>query len=142
MTIASVLLKSASVLLTSVALASQILPAFAADDAHAGYLATVASYKPMAGFNHLIGATRFVGYFLPAPDACKVTVFEAAADDETLATPPRRIDVVIAAGDRSEFAAGDGSALAIACAVDADAIRIAPQHRTTVSLAPASAVVR
>ena len=96
----------------------------------------------MAGFNHVVGATRFVGYFLQAPGACKVTVFEAAASDEALATPPLRIDIAIPAGDRSEFGAGAGSALAIACTIDADAIEIAPQTRTTVSVAPVSEVAR
>jgi len=35
-----------------------------------------------------------------------------------------------------ELAAGDGSALAIACTADADAIKIAPQHPTKVVVAP------
>ena len=83
----------------------------------------------MAGFNHVVGPTRFVGYFLQAPDACRVTVFKAAANDEALVSPPERIESYIAAADRREFAAGDGSALAIACKADADAIKIAPQQR-------------
>jgi hypothetical protein len=124
----------ASVLLASVVLAGQIQPTLAASGGHAAYLASVAVYKPMQGFNHVVGPTRFVGYFLEAPGACKVTVFEAGADDEALATPPRRIDVDVAAADRSEFPAGDGSALAIACSADADAIEVAPQSRTTLSL--------
>lgn len=132
----------ASILATSVVLASQIHSAFAGDGAHARYLASVATYKPMAGFNHVVGKTRFVGYFLQSPDACKVTVFEAVADDEALATPPRRIDIVVPAGDRSEFDAGDGSALAIACTADADAIKIAPQTRPIISVAPADEAVR
>ena len=132
----------ASVLATSVILAGQVHSTFAADGAHSRYLASVATYKPMAGFSHVVGATLFVGYFLPSPDACKVTVFEAAAYDESLATPPRRIDIVVRAGDRSEFDAGDGSALAIACTADADAIKIAPQTRPSVSVAPANEAVR
>ncbi len=131
-----------SVLMASVVLASQVHPTFAADGGHFRYLASVATYKPMAGFNHVVGAVRFVGYFLPAPDACKVTVFEAAASDEALATPPRRIDIVVRAGDRAQFEAGDNSALAIACTADADAIKVAPQIRTSVSVAPASEAVR
>ena len=123
----------ASVLLASAVLASQIEPTFAASGGHAAYLASVAVYKPMQGFNHVVGPTRFVGYFLEAPGACKVTVFEAGADDEALATP-RRIEVDLAAADRSEFPAGDGSALAIACSADADVIEVAPQSRTTLSL--------
>ncbi len=132
----------ASTLAMSFVLASQVHPTFAANGTHARYLASVATYKPMAGFNHVVGATRFVGYFLPSPDACKVTVFEAAANDETLAIPPRRIDIVVRAGDRSEFDAGDGSALAIACTADADTIKIAPQIRPSVSVAPATEAIR
>lgn len=120
----------ASVLLASAALASPVAPAQAGEMAHAGYLASVATYKPMAGFNHVVGPTRFVGYFLPSKDACRVTVFEAAANDEALRMAPQRVEIDIAAGDRSEFAAGDGSALAIACTADADAIKVAPQRRT------------
>ena len=61
------------------------------------------------------------------PDRCSVTVFTAGADDEALITPPRRIDIDIEAGDRNELTAGDGSALAIACTAEADAIKVAPQ---------------
>jgi hypothetical protein len=103
--------------------------AFGAENDHWGYLASVATYKPMAGFNHVVGPTRFVGYFLPAADRCLLTVFEAAANDEALVVPPRRIAIDIEATGRAEFPAGDGSALAIACTADADAIKIAPQHR-------------
>ena len=42
----------------------------------------------------------------------------------------------LAAAGRSELAAGDGSALAIACTADADAIKIAPQHPTNVVFTP------
>jgi hypothetical protein len=98
---------------------------------HAAYLASVATYKPMAGFNHVVGPNRFVGYFLPAPDRCLVTVFQAAANGEALVRPPSRAEIDIAAGGRSELDAGDGSALAIACTVDADANKIAPQYRPT-----------
>jgi hypothetical protein len=101
----------------------------AAENNHSAYLASVATYKPMAGFNHIVGPTRFVGYFLPGPNLCRVTLFEAAADDETLAVPPRRIAIDIEAASRAEFPAGDGSALAIACTADADVIKIAPQRR-------------
>jgi hypothetical protein len=124
-----------SILLTSAVLASQLHPAVAAGNAHAGYFASVATYKPAAGFNHVVRQTRFVGYFLQAPNLCRVTVLQAAAEDEALLTPPRRMEIDIGAGDRSELPAGDGSALAIACTSDADAIKIAPQHRATVSVA-------
>jgi hypothetical protein len=93
---------------------------------HAGYLASVATYKPMQGFNHVVGAKRFVGYFMPGKNVCSVTVMVALADDDRLATPPQRIQVEIPAADRSELAAGGGDALGIACTVDADAIKVAP----------------
>jgi len=57
-----------SVVFTSVLLASQIQPTLASN--HDAYLASVSTYKPMAGFNHVVGSTRFVGYFLLAQDAC------------------------------------------------------------------------
>jgi hypothetical protein len=120
-------MSKACIFLTYVVLAAQVLPSLAAGGSHSAYLGTVATYKPMDGFNHVVGATRFVGYFLQSPDACQVTVFEAAANDEALATPPRRIEITVSAAGRSEFDAGDGSALAIACTADADAIKVAPQ---------------
>jgi hypothetical protein len=117
-----------SVLLSSVVVASLTQPGFAANNTHAAYLSSVSTYKPMAGFNYVVGPTRFVGYFLRAPGLCRVTVFKAGADDEALISPPERMEVDIAAAGRSELTAGDGSALAIACTADADAIKIAPQH--------------
>ena len=118
-----------SIFTMTVILASPLQPAFGAANDHWTYLASVATYKPRAGFNHVVGPTRFVGYFLPAPDRCLVTIFQSAANDEALVTPPRRFEINILAGGRSDFDAGEGSALAIACTVDADAIKIAPQHR-------------
>ncbi len=99
-------------------------------DSHADYMKRVATYKPMAGFNHVVGGERFVGYFLAGPDRCDVTVFQARADDESLTSPPRRFVLQIAAGGRSELEAGSMAALAIACTADADAIKIAPQIRS------------
>jgi hypothetical protein len=81
----------------------------------------------MGGFNHVVGNKRLVGYFLAAPDLCRVTLFQAMADDEALVVPPRRLEIDIKAADRAELDAGDGAALAIACTADADAIKIAPQ---------------
>ena len=81
----------------------------------------------MAGFNHVVGNKRFVGYFLAARDLCRVTVFEAIADDVALIVPPNRFEIDIKAADRAELDAGEGAALAIACIADADAIKIAPQ---------------
>ena len=72
-----------SVLLTSAILAAQIHPTFVVDDTHAEYLASVSTYRPMAGFNHVVGPNRFVGYFMQAPGVCQVTVFKAAADDKS-----------------------------------------------------------
>jgi hypothetical protein len=110
------------------ALSSQIAPAVAAERGHWRYWASVSTYMPMADFNHVVGPTRFVGYFLAGPDRCRVTVFMAAADDEALVRPPRRFEFDVAAGGRNEIPAGGGSALAIACTADADAIKVAPQQ--------------
>jgi hypothetical protein len=125
-----------SVLLSSAVLASLIQPVFAGDNTHAAYLASVSTYRPMAGFNHVVGPTRFVGYFLQTAGLCRVTVFKAAADDEALISAPERMEIDVAAGGRSELAAGDGSALAIACTADADAIKIAPQYQKKLAVAP------
>jgi hypothetical protein len=114
-------------ILPILAVAPLALPAPATARDHAAYLASVATYKPLAGFNHVVGNRRFVGYFLAAPDLCRVTVFEAIADDEALVVPPNRLEIDIKAADRAELDAGEGAALAIACTADADAIKIAPQ---------------
>jgi hypothetical protein len=113
----------------SAILAAPFAPAFAAESNHWAYVMSVATYKPMAGFNHVVGPTRFVGYFLQSPDLCRVTVFTAAADDDRLVEPPKRMQIDIRAADRAELPADDGSALAIACTADADLIKIAPQRR-------------
>jgi hypothetical protein len=89
-------------------------------------LASVSFYKPMQGFNHIVGDKRFVGYFLSENGACSVTVITAIADDERLVVPPKRVTVIIKAADRAEFPAGNGDALGIACNVDADRISVAP----------------
>jgi hypothetical protein len=125
-----------SILLSSVVLISQIQPDFAAGNTHVAYLASVSTYKPMAGFNHVVGPTRFAGYLLQRPGLCEVTVLTAAADDEALVSPPERMKIDIAAAGRSELPAGDGSALAIACTADADAIKIAPQYQKKLVVAP------
>jgi hypothetical protein len=117
-----------AIFLSAALLSSQLAPALAAEGGHWAYLQSVSTYRPMAGFNHVVGPTRFVGYFLSGPDRCRVTVFTAAADDEALVQPPRRIEFDLAAGGRNEIPAGDGSALAIACTADADAIKVAPQQ--------------
>jgi len=124
----SIYLASTTALLAAIFLASQPESSLGAENNHWNYLASVSTYKPLAGFNHVVGPTRFVGYFLASAGHCKVTVFQAAANDEALLTLPSRAEINIDAGGRSELDAGDGSALAIACTVDADAIKIAPQH--------------
>jgi hypothetical protein len=106
-----------------------VAAAEAAENSHWACLASTATYKPMAGFNQIVGPTRFVGYFLPGPNLCRVTLFEAAADDQSLVVPPRRTTIDIEAAGRAEFPAGDGSALAIGCTAEADTIKIAPQRR-------------
>jgi len=118
-------MKTAKILLSAAVVLGAVSLAGAAT--HADLVKTVATYKPMAGFIHVVGDTRFVGYFLPGPDRCDVTLFQAGANDEALATPARRTLLQIAAGGRSEIDAGPDSALAIACTADADAILIAPQ---------------
>jgi hypothetical protein len=119
---------SVSIFLSAALLSSQLAPALAAENGHWAYLESVSTYRPMARFNHVVGPTRFVGYFLTRPGRCLITVFTAAADDEALVQPPHRIDFDLAAGGRNEIPAGDGSALAIACTADADLIKIAPQQ--------------
>ena len=110
-------------------LAAATLASAATAQTHGEYLAAVASYKPMAAFDHEVAGAKFVGYFLAAPDRCDVTVFEARADDEAQAFAPRRIVLQIAAGGRSELPVGPDAALAIACDADATSIKIAPQMR-------------
>ena len=112
-------------ILAAAAMLSAASATFAAP--HSEITRTVATYKPMAGFNHVVGDTRFIGYFLAGPDRCDVTVFTSRADDEALTVPARRSLFQIAAGGRNEIEAGPDSALAIACSIDADVIKVAPQ---------------
>ena len=114
-------------ILTILVVAPLALPPPATAHDHAAHLASVATYKPLAGFNHVVGNKRFVGYFIAAPDLCRVTVFEAIADDVALIAPPKRLEIDIKSADRAELNAGEGAALAIACTSDAHAIKIAPQ---------------
>jgi hypothetical protein len=95
---------------------------------HESYMRSVAIHAPLAGFNHVVGDTRFVGYFQALPGRCHVTVFKAGAEGEKLVVAPVKLDLMIAAGDRAELKVSHGEALAIACTVDADAIAIAPQY--------------
>ena len=111
-----------------VAAAAALFPvaSSAQDNAHAGYVASVATYKPIQAFSHVVGSRHFVGYFVTAKDACAVTVINAAADDDRLIETPQRQTIVIPAADRTEVKADHGKALGIACTADADAIKVAP----------------
>ena len=91
---------------------------------HAARLAAVHSFKPIEGFNHVIGATRYVGYFTQRDGGCAVTVITAGAEDTALVVPPKRMELVIPAADRTEIEAEGGRALAIGCTVDADQIKL------------------
>ncbi len=98
----------------------------AQDTTHASYVASVATYKPIQGFNHVVGSRQFVGYFMTAKDGCAVTVINAAADDDRLIETPERQTLTIGAGDRVELKADHGKALGIGCTADADAIKVVP----------------
>ena len=95
---------------------------------HKALMASVATYKPMTGFEHIVGNVRFVGYFRSEGDRCAVTLLQTLADAEPPATPPERANLVIEADGRAELAAGPDSALAIACVDDASEIKVAPQY--------------
>ena len=114
--------------LALLAAAAAFLPAgsWAQDTKHSAYIASVATYKPIQAFSHVVGSRRFVGYFVTAKDACSVTVINAAADDDRLIETPQRQTIVIPAADRTEVKADHGKALGIACTADADAIKVAP----------------
>jgi hypothetical protein len=100
---------------------------FALAQGHADQMDGVSTYRETALFNEVVGDTRFVGAFETGPNRCDVIVFQAAASDRLLNGPMRRMDLPIPAGARGLLGAGPDSALAIACASDAAAIRIAPQ---------------
>jgi hypothetical protein len=91
---------------------------------HSAYTASVATYKPIQGFSHVVGSRRFVGYFVMANDGCALTVINAIAGDDRLIESPRRREVAILAGGRTEVQAGRGSALGIGCTADAGAIKV------------------
>jgi hypothetical protein len=122
-------MRTASTML-ALAAALAAVPASAAEMTrgrpHSAYLAMVSTYRPMQGFNHVVGAKRFVGYFLRNGEICAVTVMTAVADDERLETPPQRVQIDIPAAGRSELLAGNGDALGIGCVADASEIKVAP----------------
>ena len=121
-------LRSVSCRVALVAAAAAFFPlaSVAQDTTHASYIASVATYKPIQGFNHIVGSRQFVGYFVTAKDSCAVTVLNAAADDDRLIETPQRQTLTIPAGDRAELKADHGKALGIGCTADADAIKVAP----------------
>jgi hypothetical protein len=91
---------------------------------HSAYTASVATYKSIQGFSHVVGSRHFVGYFVMANDGCAVTVINATAGDDRLIESPRRRKIAIPAGGRTEVQAGHGRALGIGCTADADAIKV------------------
>jgi len=91
---------------------------------HSTYAASVATYKPIQGFSHVIGSRHFIGYFVMVNDGCALTVISATAGDDRLIDPPRRRKIAIPAGGRTEVQAGRGRALGIGCTADADAIKV------------------
>ncbi len=114
--------------LAYVALAATFIPAAASaqETKHTDYVASVATYKPIQGFNHIVGSRRFVGYFVSAKDACAVTIINAAAEDDRLIETPTRQSITIPAAGRTEIKADHGKALGIGCTADADAIKVVP----------------
>ncbi len=93
----------------------------------AGRAENPSTYRETAVFNQVVGDERFVGAFEAGPNRCDITIFQAAAKDQLLAGPLRRMVLPIAAGSRSLLGVGPDSALAISCAANAKAIEIAPQ---------------
>ena len=112
----------------AIAIAAAALAPFAvsAQDSvpHSAYTASVATYKPIQGFSHVVGSRHFVGYFVMANDGCAVTVINATAGDDRLIESPRRRKIAIPAGGRAEVQAGYDRALGIGCTPDADAIKV------------------
>ena len=70
----------------AIAAAAFIPLAASAQDAilHSDYTASVATYKPIQGFSHIVGSRHFVGYFVTAKDGCAVTVINATVGDDRL----------------------------------------------------------
>jgi hypothetical protein len=91
---------------------------------HARYSASVASYKPLQGFSHVVGSRHFVGYFVSAKNGCAVTVINATVADDHVLETPRRQKLDIPAGGGAEVKADHGRALAIDCAADAHEISV------------------
>ncbi len=98
--------------------------AASAQDFHSEYTATVATYKPIQGFSHVVGARHFVGYFVMAKDGYAVTVINATVGDDRLIESPRHQKIAIPAGGRIEVESDHGKALGIGCTADADAIKV------------------
>ena len=90
---------------------------------HAHFSASVATYKPLQGFSHLVGSRHFVGYFVSANNGCAVTVIDATAGDDRL-IETRRQKLAIPAAGGAEVKADHGMALAIGCSADAAEISV------------------
>jgi hypothetical protein len=91
---------------------------------HSIYAASVATYKPIQGFSHVVGSRHFVGYFVMANNVCALTVFNVTVGDDRLIEAPRPRKIVIPAGGRTEVQADHGRALGVGCTADADAIKV------------------
>jgi hypothetical protein len=122
----------------AIAAAAFIPLAASAKDAilHSEYTASVATYKPIQGFSHVVGSRHFVGYFVLAKDGCAVTVIKATVGDDRLIESPRRQKIAIPAGGRIEVQSEHGRALGIGCTADADAIKVValePRNRKSAS---------
>lgn len=91
---------------------------------HSTYAASVATYKPIQGFSHVVGSRHFVGYFVMANNVCALTVFNVTVGDDRLIEAPRPRKIVIPAGGRTEVQADHGRALGVGCTADADAIKV------------------
>ena len=110
----------------AIAAAAFISLAASAKDAivHSVYTASVATYKPIQGFSHVVGSKHFVGYFVMAKDGCAVTVINTTVGDDRLIESPRSQKIAIPAGGRIEVQSDHGRALGIGCTADADAIKV------------------
>ncbi len=122
----------------AIAIATTLLLPFAAygqeETGHAKYLASIATYKPVQGFNHIVGARRFVGYFIK-DNGCAVTVFASVADDDRLRVPAIRQKIHLRAGAVAEVKADHEQALGIGCTADADEIKVTALKPRTVNTA-------
>ncbi len=85
----------------------------------------VHGYAPRAAISETAGAKHVAGYFETRGEACAMTLVVSEKDDETLEVAPIRIAFQVPAADVAEIATGEGSAIRVACTVDADQVKIA-----------------